>query len=87
MLSSLDGQEPGISNLLENLYLDNNRELQQDFGLMFMKVLFDNAMQLGTTLPLKMGILDEQKHVSLRILHPTPGLLATVSESKIVFAS
>jgi phosphoinositide-3-kinase regulatory subunit 4 len=27
-----DGQEPGISNLLENLYLDNNRELQQDFG-------------------------------------------------------
>ncbi|KAG5639727.1 hypothetical protein H0H81_000007 [Sphagnurus paluster] len=28
----IDGQEPGISNLLENLYLDNNRELQQDFG-------------------------------------------------------
>lgn len=27
-----DGQEPGISNLLESLYLDNNRELQQDFG-------------------------------------------------------
>jgi phosphoinositide-3-kinase regulatory subunit 4 len=27
-----DGQEPGISNLLENLYLDNNRELQHDFG-------------------------------------------------------
>ncbi|KAJ3515360.1 hypothetical protein NLJ89_g1813 [Agrocybe chaxingu] len=31
-ISSYDGQEPGISNLLENLYLDNNRELQQDFG-------------------------------------------------------
>ena len=28
----VDGQEPGISNLLEHLYLDNNRELQQDFG-------------------------------------------------------
>lgn len=28
----LDGQEPGISNLLENLYLDNHRELQHDFG-------------------------------------------------------
>lgn len=28
----LDGQEPGISNLLEKLYLDNNRELQHDFG-------------------------------------------------------
>jgi len=28
----LDGQEPGISNMLENLYLDNNRELQHDFG-------------------------------------------------------
>lgn len=27
-----DGQDPGISNLLENLYLDNNRELQNDFG-------------------------------------------------------
>lgn len=27
-----DGQEPGINNLLENLYLDNNRELQHDFG-------------------------------------------------------
>lgn len=27
-----DGQEAGISNLLENLYLDNNRELQHDFG-------------------------------------------------------
>jgi len=31
-LLQIDGQEPGISNLLENLYLDNNRELQQDFG-------------------------------------------------------
>ncbi|KAG5644667.1 hypothetical protein DXG03_007966 [Asterophora parasitica] len=31
-ISTYDGQEPGISNLLENLYLDNNRELQQDFG-------------------------------------------------------
>lgn len=29
---SADGQEPGISNMLENLYLDNNRELQHDFG-------------------------------------------------------
>ena len=28
----VDGQELGISNLLEHLYLDNNRELQQDFG-------------------------------------------------------
>lgn len=27
-----DGQEPGINNLLEQLYLDNNRELQNDFG-------------------------------------------------------
>jgi len=27
-----DGREPGISNMLENLYLDNNRELQHDFG-------------------------------------------------------
>lgn len=27
-----DGQDPGISHLLENLYLDNNRELQHDFG-------------------------------------------------------
>jgi phosphoinositide-3-kinase regulatory subunit 4 len=27
-----DGQEPGISNLLENLYLDNNKELQHEFG-------------------------------------------------------
>ncbi|KAF9023922.1 ARM repeat-containing protein [Hymenopellis radicata] len=31
-VSSYDGQEPAISNLLENLYLDNNRELQNDFG-------------------------------------------------------
>lgn len=28
----LDGQEPGINNLLEKLYLDNNRESQNDFG-------------------------------------------------------
>ncbi|KAG7095893.1 hypothetical protein E1B28_006581 [Marasmius oreades] len=31
-ISSYDGQDPAISNLLENLYLDNNRELQNDFG-------------------------------------------------------
>lgn len=31
-ISTYDGQDPGISNLLENLYLDNNRVLQQDFG-------------------------------------------------------
>ncbi|KII91699.1 hypothetical protein PLICRDRAFT_51832 [Plicaturopsis crispa FD-325 SS-3] len=31
-ISTYDGQEPGVSNLLENLYLDNNRELEQDFG-------------------------------------------------------
>ncbi|KAI0922943.1 hypothetical protein AcV5_009802 [Taiwanofungus camphoratus] len=31
-VSSYDGQEPGINNLLEQLYLDNNRELQNDFG-------------------------------------------------------
>ncbi|GBE83599.1 hypothetical protein SCP_0506540 [Sparassis crispa] len=31
-ISTYDGQEPGISNLLEHLYLDNNRELQSDFG-------------------------------------------------------
>ncbi|KAJ7715595.1 hypothetical protein DFH07DRAFT_862734 [Mycena maculata] len=31
-ISTYDGQEAGISNLLENLYLDNNRELQHDFG-------------------------------------------------------
>jgi phosphoinositide-3-kinase, regulatory subunit 4 len=30
--STLDGREPGISNLLEHMYLDNNRELQDDFG-------------------------------------------------------
>ncbi|KAL7284649.1 hypothetical protein ACG7TL_001946 [Trametes sanguinea] len=32
MLCNLDGQEAGISNLLEHLYLDNNRDLQNDFG-------------------------------------------------------
>ncbi|TFK75636.1 ARM repeat-containing protein [Pluteus cervinus] len=31
-ISTYDGQDLGISNLLENLYLDNNKELQQDFG-------------------------------------------------------
>ncbi|KAJ7835392.1 hypothetical protein B0H14DRAFT_2796790 [Mycena olivaceomarginata] len=31
-ISTYDGQEAGISNLLENLYLDNDRELQHDFG-------------------------------------------------------
>ncbi|KAH9942062.1 hypothetical protein B0H21DRAFT_529305 [Amylocystis lapponica] len=31
-ISTYDGQEPGISNLLEHMYLDNNRELQNDFG-------------------------------------------------------
>ncbi|KAJ2936541.1 hypothetical protein H1R20_g554, partial [Candolleomyces eurysporus] len=31
-ISTYDGPEPGISSLLENLYLDNNKELQQDFG-------------------------------------------------------
>ncbi|KAF9254440.1 hypothetical protein L218DRAFT_1082334 [Marasmius fiardii PR-910] len=31
-ISSYDGQDPAISNLLEHLYLDNNRELQNDFG-------------------------------------------------------
>ncbi len=31
-LSCVDGQEPGINQLLENLYLDNNRELENDFG-------------------------------------------------------
>ncbi|OCH92765.1 hypothetical protein OBBRIDRAFT_886008 [Obba rivulosa] len=31
-ISTYDGQDPGISNVLENLYLDNNRELQADFG-------------------------------------------------------
>ena len=28
----LDGQESGISNLLEHMYLENNRDLQADFG-------------------------------------------------------
>ncbi|PCH37519.1 hypothetical protein WOLCODRAFT_140908 [Wolfiporia cocos MD-104 SS10] len=31
-ISSYDGQEPGINNLLESMYLDNHRELQHDFG-------------------------------------------------------
>ncbi|KAI0822421.1 hypothetical protein BC628DRAFT_1429686 [Trametes gibbosa] len=31
-ISSYDGQEAGISNLLEHLYLDDNRDLQSDFG-------------------------------------------------------
>ncbi|KZT22328.1 WD40 repeat-like protein [Neolentinus lepideus HHB14362 ss-1] len=31
-ISSYDGQEPSINNLLEHLYLDNNRDLQNDFG-------------------------------------------------------
>ncbi|KAJ3852330.1 hypothetical protein EV368DRAFT_41251 [Lentinula lateritia] len=31
-ISTYDGQEAGINNLLENLYLDNNRDLQYDFG-------------------------------------------------------
>ncbi|KAI0357817.1 hypothetical protein OH77DRAFT_1303761 [Trametes cingulata] len=31
-ISTYDGQEAGISNLLEHLYLDNNRDLQHDFG-------------------------------------------------------
>ncbi|KAK0194518.1 hypothetical protein F5146DRAFT_1036233 [Armillaria mellea] len=31
-ISSYDGQEPGINQLLENLYLDNNREMENDFG-------------------------------------------------------
>lgn len=29
---SVDGPEPGINNLLENIYSDSNRELQHDFG-------------------------------------------------------
>lgn len=29
---SLDGHEAGVNNLLEHLYLDSNREYQQDFG-------------------------------------------------------
>ena len=32
IVSDADGQEPGISNMLEHLYLDNNRDLQDDFG-------------------------------------------------------
>ncbi|EEB96990.1 hypothetical protein MPER_03781 [Moniliophthora perniciosa FA553] len=31
-ISTYDGQDAGISHLLENLYLDNSRELQNDFG-------------------------------------------------------
>ncbi|KAJ3746567.1 hypothetical protein DFH05DRAFT_1607341 [Lentinula detonsa] len=31
-ISTYDGQEAGINNLLENLYLDSNRDLQHDFG-------------------------------------------------------
>lgn len=31
-ISTYDGQEPAISNLLESLYLDNTRDLQLDFG-------------------------------------------------------
>ena len=31
-MSAANGQEPGISNMLEHLYLDNNRDLQDDFG-------------------------------------------------------
>ncbi|KAF5392892.1 hypothetical protein D9757_000800 [Collybiopsis confluens] len=31
-ISTYDGQEAGIHNLLENLYLDNNKEFQHDFG-------------------------------------------------------
>lgn len=31
-LLAIDGQEPGVNNLLEKMYLDNNKELQQDFG-------------------------------------------------------
>ncbi|TCD61372.1 Serine/threonine-protein kinase [Steccherinum ochraceum] len=31
-ISTYDGNEPGISNLLEHLYLDNNRDLQGEFG-------------------------------------------------------
>ncbi|KAG1737490.1 uncharacterized protein EDB91DRAFT_1140136 [Suillus paluster] len=31
-ISTYDGPEPGINNLLENIYSDNNRELQHDFG-------------------------------------------------------
>ncbi|EKM56683.1 uncharacterized protein PHACADRAFT_183284 [Phanerochaete carnosa HHB-10118-sp] len=31
-ISTYDGQEPGISNLLEHMYLENNRDLHADFG-------------------------------------------------------
>ncbi|KAG2366341.1 hypothetical protein BDR07DRAFT_1606901 [Suillus spraguei] len=31
-ISTYDGPEPGINNLLENIYSDNNRELQHEFG-------------------------------------------------------
>ncbi|KAI0342433.1 ARM repeat-containing protein [Trametopsis cervina] len=31
-ISSYDGREPGINNLLEHMYLDNNRDLQAEFG-------------------------------------------------------
>ncbi|OAX43719.1 ARM repeat-containing protein [Rhizopogon vinicolor AM-OR11-026] len=31
-ISTYDGPEPGINNLLENIYSDSNRELQHDFG-------------------------------------------------------
>ncbi|KAF8352075.1 hypothetical protein F5887DRAFT_1068440 [Amanita rubescens] len=31
-ISTYDGQEPAINNLLESLYLDNSRDLQLDFG-------------------------------------------------------
>lgn len=31
-ISTYEGREPGINNLLEDLYSDNNRELQNDFG-------------------------------------------------------
>ncbi|KAF8635725.1 hypothetical protein AX15_000341 [Amanita polypyramis BW_CC] len=31
-VSTYDGQEPAINNLLESLYLDNSRDLQLDFG-------------------------------------------------------
>ncbi|KAI0317986.1 ARM repeat-containing protein [Amylostereum chailletii] len=31
-ISTYDGQEPGVNNLLEHMYLDSNREYQNDFG-------------------------------------------------------
>ncbi|KAH9916914.1 uncharacterized protein B0H18DRAFT_1036508 [Fomitopsis serialis] len=31
-ISTYDGQEYGLSNLLEHIYMDNTRELQNDFG-------------------------------------------------------